>query len=42
MYAAKAVSDELSGTPDAKVACWYGEKEGHMKVDDGISGAVWV
>ncbi len=27
---------------DAKVACWYGEKEGHMKVDDGISGAVWV
>ena len=28
--------------PDAKVACWYGEKEGHMKVDDGISGAVWV
>ena len=28
--------------PDAKVACWYGEKEGHMKVDDGMSGAVWV
>ncbi len=28
--------------PDAKVACWYGEKKGHMKVDDGISGAVWV
>ena len=27
----KPYRTDFSVQPDAKVACWYGEKEGHMK-----------